>query len=570
MMRRNLLFGGLSVLGIMGTLCFATRVVTSDDAKSGRVYPDRWVFVSRSLRQDGDVEVIRRLAETAGQHGITGMVLSGSFDSMDLQPPEYFTRLEAVKTICAQNHLEIIPQIFSVGYGGAVKQHDLNLAEGLHVENARFVARNGEARLEPEADARIANGGFEEAEGDRLKQFAFNDRPGELTFVDTKTFKEGRASLRLEAKAGADPQNVQSRAMQEVGVTPRRSYRLSAWVKTEGLQPATAFRIQVLAGNRSLAPVNLRTAGTSDWHRISVLFNSMTFDHVRLYAGVWRGRAGTAWIDDLRLEEVGPVNVLRRPGTPVTVGSDDGQTLYAEGKDYAPLVDPQLNPSRTDHEAPPLRLLPSGRIHDGDRLRVSWYHPVPINDGQVGICMSEPKVYEIWRTQARLLRQHLNPRKYFLNMDEVRHGGTCAACKSRNMSMAQILGDCFTRQAALLREATPGADIYVWSDMLDPNHNAHGDYYLVEGDYTGSWKYVPKDLIIACWYYQKREASLKFFSDLGFRTLAGAYYDGDNLDNPRGWLEALDRTPKAQGIMYTTWVSKYDLLPAFGDLVARR
>jgi len=35
--------------------------------------------------------------------------------------------------------------------------------------------------------------------------------------------------------------------------------------------------------------------------------------------------------------------------------------------------------------------------------------------------------------------------------------------------------------------------------MLDPNHNARGNYYLVKGDFTGSWNHVPKDLIIAVW-----------------------------------------------------------------------
>ena len=105
--------------------------------------------------------------------------------------------------------------------------------------------------------------------------------------------------------------------------------------------------------------------------------------------------------------------------------------------------------------------------------------------------------------------------------------------------------------------------------MLDPNHNAHGNYYLVDGDYTGSWKYVPKDLGIACWYYQKREASLAHFSRLGFKTLAGAYYDADTLENPKGWLESLARTPGAVGIMYTTWQNKYELLGPFGDLVSQ-
>jgi hypothetical protein len=91
----------------------------------------------------------------------------------------------------------------------------------------------------------------------------------------------------------------------------------------------------------------------------------------------------------------------------------------------------------------------------------------------------------------------------------------------------------------------------------------------VEGDYTGSWEYVPKDLIIACWHYGIRDESLKFFSEHGFRTLGAAYYDGDDLENCKGWLESLRRTPNAVGIMYTSWRNKYALLGPFGDLVSR-
>ena len=191
-----------------------------------------------------------------------------------------------------------------------------------------------------------------------------------------------------------------------------------------------------------------------------------------------------------------------------------------------------------------------------------------VNNGQVSACMSEPEVYRIWEKQAELMHKYLTPSKYLLSMDEIRAGGSCEACKRQNLSMAQILGDCITKQVNILRQANPKAEVLIWSDMLDPNHNAHGNYYLVEGDYTGSWQYVPKDLTIVCWYYEKRNASLGFFSSHGFRTLAGAYYDGDTLDNPRGWLDVLDRTPQAVGIMYTTWQDKYELLAPFGDLVA--
>jgi len=57
-------------------------------------------------------------------------------------------------------------------------------------------------------------------------------------------------------------------------------------------------------------------------------------------------------------------------------------------------------------------------------------------------------------------------------MDEIRMGGTCAACRGRNMG--ELLGECITKQTAVLRKYIPGVEVLVWSDMLDPHHNAHG------------------------------------------------------------------------------------------------
>jgi hypothetical protein len=34
-----------------------------------------------------------------------------------------------------------------------------------------------------------------------------------------------------------------------------------------------------------------------------------------------------------------------------------------------------------------------------------------------------------------------------------------------------------------------------------------------------------------------------------------------------GWLDVMKRTPGAAGMMYTTWLNKYDLLPEFGRLL---
>jgi hypothetical protein len=287
---------------------------------------------------------------------------------------------------------------------------------------------------------------------------------------------------------------------------------------------------------------------------------------VRVYVGVWGGKSGKFWIDDLEIEEIGLINVLRRPGTPVTVKNEATGQIYKEGADYAEINDIKLN-FRFDHDPPIINVLANSGIKDGQRLKVSYYHGLALNRGQVPLCMSEPKLYEIWRARAELIHKYLSPSKYLLSMDEIRAGGACEACKKRKMTMGQILGDCITKQVGIIRQVNPQSEVLIWSDMLDPNHNAHRNYYLVDGDFAGSWKFVPKDLTIVCWYYQKRAGSLKFFSSLGFKTIAAAYYDTDTLDNPKGWLAAMDKTPNAQGIIYTTWQNKYGLLAPFGDLV---
>ena len=545
-------------------LAFAGLTIVCSTAL-GEEYPHRWVYIARGLHKDQDVGDIRRIVRTASEHGLNGMVLAGGLDRLDLQPPHYFERLGAVKQVCAEHEVEIIPLIFSAGYGGSVLAHDRNLAAGIPVRGARYLVDGSQATFQSDASIEIPGGDFEQHEGNRLLGCRFHDKPGEISFIDTEVFHQGKASLRFE-NLDQSPHG-HGRVMFEVPVRPQSAYRLTCWVKTDQLEPAGCFRIQVLTEDRALAPWDPKVPSTTDWTQLTLGFNSLQHEKVRIYAGAWGGRAGRFWVDDLRIEEVGPVNLLRRPGTPVVVRDEKTGQVYEEGRDFEPVTDSRLT-FRFDHPAPPIRLLPNSRIRDGRTLRLDGYQGMAVNRGQVSVCLSEPKLYEIWRKQAELIHRHLAPSRYLLSMDEIRTGGSCEACKSRNLSMAEILGDCITRQVEILRSVNSEAEVFIWSDMLDPNHNAHGDYYLVEGDFAGSWKHVPKDLVIVCWYYDKRQPSLRHFSNLGFKTLAGAYYDGDTLDNPRGWLEALGQTSGAVGIMYTTWQNKYDLLAPFGDLVS--
>ena len=447
--------------------------------------PHRWVYVSKSLHRDRDVDDIRAIVQTSVEHGINGILLSAGFDRLDLQPEHYFERLEQVKSLCRQNGIELIPLLFSVGYGGSVLGHDKNLAAGLLVQGARYRVdrvEEGKVTLIPNPQTRIENGDFERFNGNTMIGYNFHDQPGTISFVDTDTRAQGLASLRME-NFQADSYG-HGRIMQEISVQPHRCYRITFQVKTENLQPVGRFRFQALAGERSLAPLNLSVPATTDWQTVTVGFNSLEYKQVRLYFGVWGGESGRFWLDDIQLEEVGLLNVLRRPGAPLTLRNEKTGEIYQEGIDYENIRDVQLN-FQFDHESPVIHLTPDSHIVDGDVLQVDYYHGMAINNGQVTVCMSEPKLYEIWDKQIALIKQRLDPDTYFLSMDEIRCGGACQACQQRNLSMAEILGDCITRQCEIIEKYDPGSQVLIWSDMLDPNHNAHDDYYLVTGDFSG-------------------------------------------------------------------------------------
>ena len=547
---------GLIVLICLGMLATAWG--------AGGVYPDRFVWVfGWGLDQDSDVAAISNVLASASEHGLNGAVLSCGLDSLSRQSSDYFRRLEQIKQLCARDHLELIPALFSIGYGGGILAHDQNLAEGLPVVDAPFLVQGGQARLAETNNVALANGGFEDHRGGKFTGFNFYDQPGEVGFVDTEIKHGGEAALRLEHFT-ANPYG-HGRVMQSVNVQPHRCYRVTVWVKTEGLQPAGCFRLLAMADNQDVAPREFQVPATTDWRRLTMLVNSLGYRKLMLYAGVWSGKAGKVWLDDWNVEEVGPVNVLHRPGAPVTVRSENGAITYAEGRDYAPLQDAPLHVWRDDGPATPLQLAPGSRIREGERLRVSWYHSMIVNDSQVTVCMAEPAVYDIMDREAKLLAERLRPRRVLLNMDEVRMGGTCEACAGRNLG--ELVGECVTRQAEIIRRYSPGAEIYVWADMFDPNHNAHGNYYLAQGDFTGSWLHVPKDVVMAVWGGEPREKSLSFLAGQGFRTLIACYYDADNLNEVKGWLRVAGQTPQVQGLMYTPWEKKYALLPEFGDLL---
>ena len=265
------------------------------------------------------------------------------------------------------------------------------------------------------------------------------------------------------------------------------------------------------------------------------------------------------------------MNVVRREGAPFVVRREGGAVLR-EGADYEPVADPRMGTVpwkggyEVWHEAPPIRT----RLPDGTRLRVSWQYAAIVLDEQVTACLSEPKTVELLRDQARRMHAVWHAKGYFMSHDEIRAGGYDASCARRRLSAGKILAENARVCARILRETNPGGDVYVWSDMFDPAHNAHAGYYLVKGDLAGSWEGLDRDVIVACWYREKRDESLGFFAKRGHRTLLAGYYDAAAArvePEAREWLDAARKVEGTVGVMYTTWRRGYGDLERFAKVV---
>ncbi|MDD2599284.1 MAG: hypothetical protein PHO37_08680 [Kiritimatiellae bacterium] len=522
---------------------------------------DRWFFAFGHSRNREGVDEIKALIRTAAGHGLNGMVLSSfGLDSITRWKESDLALLQEVEACCIENQIELIPTGLSAGYGGGALGHDRNLAAALPAALS-LKARAG--KIVPVVETNLlVNGDLEEHSNNRFKGFAFHDEPGKVSFADTLA-ASGKSSIRFENYGSI--QLGHGRLCQRVAVKPGRAYRLAFKLKTENVQPLSGLKAMVLADGRSLTSLQPDVKSTQEWSAVNLDFINSNATEVMLYAGIWEGREGRFWIDDLRFYEFGDLSdIVRRAGAPLTLKSSDREMSFEEGRDFSPI--------RCLRQLAHVSIPSKSAVRDGESLELNCYKiPAVVHSWgrQESLCMSNPALYECWRAEMQKLSQVIKFKRFLLAMDEIRNGGGCLTCRDSGLSMAQILGRCVTRQQAIFKAIDPEIEVMIWSDMLDPAHNAVNNYYGVVGDFTGSWKYIPADMTIVCWYHKIRDESLTFFSGLGFRTYGAAYYDASDLTNSAEWLTSLKKTPKAQGIMYTTWERKYQLLPAFGDLVSQ-
>jgi hypothetical protein len=535
-------------------------------------FEDRWFYAPFNLLVDKNVDELIALMKRAQKAGYNGVLLADyKFNILDRMGPNYFKNVERVKKAAEELGLELVPTVCPIGYSDGLLAHDPNLAEGLPVLQAPFIVKGKEATVDPAAAPKLRNADLEETKGDAFVGFSYQDEPGVVSFADHEVAHSGKVSCRMQDIGKGKTGNC--RLIQKVKLRKHAAYRLSAWVKTEDLKPVREFKLLVtgVKSGRQLTFHEAHIKPTQDWAQIAVPFNSLEDEEVSIYVGQWGGKSGKAWVDDLKLEDLGLTNVLRRPGCPLEVTSADG-TVYEEGKDFEPIRDPKLGmvpyAGQFDfrHAGPAIKLTADSRIKDGDHLRVSYYHPVQVHGEQMMCCLSEEKVYDLLRDQIKRVHELLKPKTYMMSHDEMRVANWCKTCRTTNKSPGELLADNVKRCVGMIKEVDPKARILVWNDMFDPFHNAVDKYYLVDGSWKDSWKGLPEDVVIVNWNGGKAAKSLKFFADRGHRQIIAGYYDGDETNFQR-WAAAAKDVPRVTGFIYTTWQHKYDQLEAYGKLM---
>ena len=567
---------------IAGLLLLTVRGVPAG-SPSNR-WQKRWVYMAHNLYVNENLPKIEDVLRRASRAGYNGLLFCDykMFTWWQLDSADRWKRnAQRLRRLTKELGLELVIGVFPFGYSGSMLWHNVNLATGMPIKDAPLVAKNG--GLVPVQTAEIRNGSFEEYRGHTALRYSFQDNPGQGSFIDREIRKHGRASLRFE-DVGKVNRHGHGRISQQVSVSPWQHYRIRAWMKTEKLT-AGEMKILVLGGGRVLqwqflgVPVGkgFRYVSrprdfTTDWVEQSVTFNSLDNSSVRVYLGIWGGKTGKIWWDDCRIDSVPTLNLLRRDSLPLKIEGKDG-TLYEEGKDFERVADPRLGRQKwpgsydTRHEPPAIRLTGQSRIKEGQEVKFSGYHATIVYKGQMSASLFEPQVFELCKLQIQKTEEALSPDGYFMSHDEIRCAGWEPGATQQLKTSGELFAYNIRRCYEIAHEGGGGKPVYVWSDMYDPHHNAHADYYLVNNTVEGSWEGLSPKVIVMKWGGGKiARPGLEFFAKRGHQQMIAGYYDGDVAANHKMWTDAARGVSGVVGAMYTTWGSNYRDLEKFAEI----
>jgi hypothetical protein len=534
--------------------------------------PELWFYNSTNLAVPANVKSTEALIDRASAAGYSRMILAddkllydGNPNLVNIWNPGwgYTANLQAVVAYGASKGVQVVPSTFDVGRADSwlLPMVDENLAEGQQVIGANFkVAANGKSLDFIPQDPVMINRGFEEgAKGWNL---------GAHCVIDRTTAHTGVASLRVNPVSGGG-----GWAIQTLTVIPNRQYHVRFWAKTRKFNgdllvkiydPAVGVFRESHEGDSAL-----NYAATQAWRRYDYVFNSAGSTQLQLRVGTWdSSTTGTMWFDDVDVVEIALHNVVVNTGSPVKVYLVDGTPLTI-GKDVNPIREnytPGHGITYALFRKPLTVTIPRGSsLKPRDPVKIDYDAVQPVYDGQYGSSLTESEMLLSHSNNiTEILSYHAFPAGtgYFLGgYDEIRHGNSSSGARTLGLDAGPLLAQAFTQSCNLIRAQDPAAPIYTWSDMFDPYHNAVNNYYLWNGNLSGSWLGLPQNVVIFNWNLGKLTTSLQYFAGLGHQQVIAGYYDAQN-GTTEGAAEAREAAgvPGVRGLMYTTWTNNWTQL----------
>jgi hypothetical protein len=559
---------------LLGTLALAQDSKPAD-AKPA-VLAQRFVYISGNFMREPQVdEAIANVkkAAAAGYNAVlvTDCKFSRWDDKATVDQPQYILNVQKFTKAAKDLGMKVVA---CVGAQNAdMMAEDTSLAEGMPVKDAPFVVKDG--KLVPDDDIKLVNPSFEDVnERDANQPVGWNvDFPGKCGFLDDQVKFDGKRSLRYEdIKTNSSYGN--GRANQALKVKPWRYYHVSVMIKTQDFDAPRTFNAMALGKTNGLVHQTFEIKPTQDWTKIDIVFNTLDNDTVSVYFGSWGGQKGKMWIDDVKIEPAGFVNLIRRPSLTFKITSEDGKTTYEEGKDFSPVRDPKMLNVKWpgDHaywyEQPTVTIPEGSKLKNGDKVLASYSHAMNTLGWGVFACMAEPRTMELVAKNIKYVHKYIQPDGYMLPYDEIRHLGWDESCVKTGKTACQMLIDNTKACVEIIRKEDPGKPLYAWNDMFDPFHNAgkNGYDYLVKGKdpFYGSWEGLDKDVIIMNWMGDagKRVDSMKHFAGRGHKQVLCGYYDAPS-ENMAPWLKDAKDVPGIVGVMYTTWANNFSELEKY-------
>lgn len=512
-------------------------------------------------------------AAAAGYTGVAFWDSSFNFMSDSFWPAENVARLRRVINHAVAKGLKVMAPVAPFGFANDALQANPNWAEAQRVLGPRFQVDASGKRLELINSFRgLENPGFESGETSQLEGTWFGTHDSGIA-LDTTVAHTGRCSAVIRNARG------NARYRQQIALVPWRQYHLRLFFKSENFRGLSQLGVlDKPDGSKERLNAPIPASGSHPWTQLDFTFNSQDSTTAWLYLGVWGGNSGTLWLDDIQIEETALVYVARRDGAPLKVYDPANPSItYREGADVNTIADPRLTATRapfTDlyHDPAPVMLPAQTRLRPGQIVAIDFYAVFPIpGPTQVAMCLTEDGVLKWQRRNAEAIRNVLpSGAGILLQYDEIRQMNSCATCRGKRMSPAALLDWSVNESVRTYNSVFPGAPLYVWSDMFDPQHNARDHYYYVEGDLTGSWQGLPQNVTVLNWNLGRLHDSLVWFSGEDHRqplahaqVIAGYYDNGNGAAAARSELAQAEGVPGILGLMYTTWGDDYSQLAPF-------